>query len=215
VFRGAIIAGTILLFAALPLVVSANQMQVTLKITIEGNIVSMSGTVTDLATDAPIPKVKVSIEVRTPPGGTLHLGLLFTDSGGRFSDEFGLPPASPVGIYTIYLTASKSGYDDVTILQTFNVPEPVPQTSTSASPGPFPFLPVVVVIITGIGTTALVAVHLYARRRRVRERGPSREYLAATRALVKLEEMKAMAQVTDEEYRALKRQYQEKMRRSR
>ena len=85
----------------------------------------IAGTVTD-SNQNPISLVKVSIQVDDPSGKTLHVGFTNTDQSGNFIDRFSTPEGLN-GECTIYISASKSGYENGTAQGTFIA---IPEFST-------------------------------------------------------------------------------------
>lgn len=57
----------------------------------------------------------ISIQVNDPHGGSLHIALTYSNETGHFYDEFLLKGEVVPGNYTLYLTASKMGYEDAVI----------------------------------------------------------------------------------------------------
>ncbi|MGC8850029.1 MAG: hypothetical protein ACP5K1_00195 [Candidatus Bathyarchaeia archaeon] len=62
---------------------------------------------------SPVENALVSIQVIGPDGETYHIALLYSDSAGRFSDEYRNPQGAPNGLYAVYVKASKMGFRDV------------------------------------------------------------------------------------------------------
>ena len=73
-------------------------------ITIHGQVRRLNQSLVVLAT--------VSIQVSDPYGSSVHIAYLHSDSNGEYSDTFRLPSEHPAGNYTVYVTASKPGFQD-------------------------------------------------------------------------------------------------------
>ena len=54
----------------------------------------------------------VSIQVTDPYGSSVHVAFLHSDDSGSYSDVLQLPRERSTGNYTIYVTASKPGFED-------------------------------------------------------------------------------------------------------
>ena len=79
-------------------------------------IVKMTGEVLD-PYDQPVRSASISSQLNDPSKTSLHISLVYSKEDGSYSDEFII--VKPVtGNYTLYLTASKPGYNDRNI----NVP---------------------------------------------------------------------------------------------
>lgn len=63
----------------------------------------------------------VSLEVLEPAGERIHVAVLQTDDNGHFIENFTLMSNAANGTYTIYVTASMSGYKDALATATFTV----------------------------------------------------------------------------------------------
>ncbi len=87
-----------------------------------GETVVINGALSD-SQGSPVVAGSISIQVVSPLGESIHVDLVYTDSEGQYSDEFPLVQDSPDGSYTIYVTASKSGYEDAITSITFYVGE--------------------------------------------------------------------------------------------
>lgn len=82
----------------------------------------ITGTVTG-PDQTPIEGAKVSIQVNNPSGKAAHLEFTYTDQNGQFEDVFKTPDGVN-GEYTIYISASKAGYENGSAVTTFTaVPE--------------------------------------------------------------------------------------------
>lgn len=135
----------------------------------------------------------------------------------RFSRQVTLPnstvqmsieadPSTTSGSYHIYITATGGGRNrnvDL-ILYVTERPEPV-----------LPILPILLIMAVATGTV-IVTIFIYSRMKRaiVNQKAPTKDYVAATRALVRLEELRGQGRIQEEEYRRLRKEYEEKIRRS-
>jgi hypothetical protein len=82
-------------------------------------IVKMTGIVLD-PYDHPVKSASISSQLNDPSKTSLHISLVYSKEDGSYSDEFII--AKPVtGNYTIYLTASKPGYNDRNIQAPFSL----------------------------------------------------------------------------------------------
>jgi hypothetical protein len=63
----------------------------------------------------------LSLSVLEPGGEEVHAAVLQTNDDGRFAENFTLPSAAANGTYTVYATASMSGYKDAFATVTFTV----------------------------------------------------------------------------------------------
>lgn len=75
------------------------------------DVITIHGQVTGL-NQSGVPLAAISIQVTDPHGSSVHIALLHSDSDGAYSDLFRLPSNRPAGNYTIYVTASKPGFQD-------------------------------------------------------------------------------------------------------
>jgi len=73
----------------------------------------------------------VSIQVNGPGNNLIHVQLVYTDQSGAYSDSFILAANSVAGQYTLYVSASKSGYTNAQIQTQFSVAATSTTTSTS------------------------------------------------------------------------------------
>ncbi|MEM2921960.1 MAG: carboxypeptidase-like regulatory domain-containing protein [Candidatus Bathyarchaeia archaeon] len=88
----------------------------------DNGTIRINGTVTD-ENQQPVAGVKVSIQVNDPQGKTAHLEFTYTNQEGKFEDTFTTPEGVD-GEYTVYVTASKSGYENGSAVTTFTaIPE--------------------------------------------------------------------------------------------
>ncbi len=87
-----------------------------------GDVVTIYGKVTDDAGNV-VDGAQVSIQVTNPSGAPVHITFVFTSLGGIYQDQFGLQSPSPNGYYTVYATASKSGYSSFSASTFFVVPK--------------------------------------------------------------------------------------------
>ncbi len=76
-----------------------------------GETILIEGKVTDDSGSA-VPNAQVSIQVNDPAGTSVHIALVYSGLDGTYSDRFSLSSGAPSGNYTIYITASKPGYND-------------------------------------------------------------------------------------------------------
>ena len=107
---------------------STNKPQYTLSDT-----VTIMGRVLDNQSN-PLPGATVSIQVNDPYGTTIHIQLTFSDQLGAYRDSFALSPNSPQGLYQVYVSVSKSGYENAQSHLQFEVlPSTVTTTITTAS----------------------------------------------------------------------------------
>ncbi len=83
--------------------------------------VTIQGQVTD-STGSAVAGVTVSVQVDASTGSQLFFANnLQTDAAGIFQTQVSLPPSSPTGTYTVFTSATKSGYSSVTTRTTFVV----------------------------------------------------------------------------------------------
>lgn len=87
-----------------------------------GEIVSLFGLLTDFSNE-PVKSAMVSVQVVDPTEKIIHIELIYSDSDGEFLDSFILTPSLDFGIYNIYITASKTGYEDVISTKEFSIIE--------------------------------------------------------------------------------------------
>lgn len=59
-----------------------------------------------------VPLASISIQVTDPYGSSVHVALVHSDNDGSYSDVIELSSDRPAGNYTIYVTASKPGFED-------------------------------------------------------------------------------------------------------
>jgi hypothetical protein len=82
-------------------------------------IVKMTGNVLD-PYDQPVKSAAISSQLNDPSKTSLHISLVYSKEDGSYSDEFII--VKPVtGNYTLYLTASKPGYNDRNIHVPFSL----------------------------------------------------------------------------------------------
>jgi len=86
-------------------------------------IIFVSGKVVDDDRN-PIINAGVSIQVNDPLNGNVHVSFLHTDVNGTYIDSFVLSSGSPPGNYTVYITASKPGFEDSYKQITFSIIQP-------------------------------------------------------------------------------------------
>jgi len=87
-----------------------------------GEIISLFGLLTD-SSNEPVKNAMVSIQVVDPTEKIIHIELIYSDSDGGFLDSFILTPSLEFGIYNIYITASKTGYEDAISTKEFSIIE--------------------------------------------------------------------------------------------
>ena len=92
-------------------------------------MVMVLGKVTD-SQNNPLLGVGVSIQINDPTGAMVNIQLTYSDSNGAYSDQFTLPPNSAQGQYTVFVTATKAGFNPSQVQTKFSVG---PQTSSSLS----------------------------------------------------------------------------------
>lgn len=95
-----------------------------------GETVSISGAVHDSQSTA-LSGVTVSIQVNGPGNKLVHVQLVYSDQSGGYSDSFLLPAASDAGQYTVFISATKSGYNNGQVQTQFSVSISSTTTSTS------------------------------------------------------------------------------------
>lgn len=93
--------------------------------------VTIHGQVTRLNESA-VALAAVSIQVNDPYGSSVHIAFLHSNGDGAYSDIFQLPSDRAEGNYTIYVTASKPGFQDAHAKLTFLVA--IPRLSISVVP---------------------------------------------------------------------------------
>lgn len=86
-------------------------------------LVSIRGQVSR-ANQSSVALASVSIQVDDRYESSVHIALVHSDSNGEYSDMFQLPSIRPTGDYTIYVTASKAGFQDAYAKLTFLVGNP-------------------------------------------------------------------------------------------
>ncbi len=86
-------------------------------------VVAIYGRVTRLNQSA-VTLAAVSIQVNDPYGSSIHIAFVHSSSDGAYSDLFQLPSDRASGNYTIYVTASKPGFQDGYAKLTFLVGVP-------------------------------------------------------------------------------------------
>jgi hypothetical protein len=70
---------------------------------------------------SPVNLASVSIEVSDPYGSSVHIALINSGNDGSYSDTFQLESNRSPGNYTIYVTASKLGFQDAQAKLTFSI----------------------------------------------------------------------------------------------
>jgi hypothetical protein len=86
----------------------------------KGEVVVIRGSVLDSKGSA-VPYATVSLEVIGPTGSQVHIAMIFSGPDGSFSDEFTVPEGVAEGAYTVYIVASKTGYEDGALTTTYTV----------------------------------------------------------------------------------------------
>ena len=94
----------------LPKAYAQDELQVTVSTVNDGEYTIITGVVTD-SNHNPVEGAKVSIQVNDPSGKTIHMELTYSDENGEFMDKF-KTPEDVNGECTIYVSASKSGYEN-------------------------------------------------------------------------------------------------------
>jgi hypothetical protein len=87
---------------------------------VAGEDVAISGYVR-LGSGVSAAGASLSLSVLEPGGEEVHAALLQTSDNGRFVENFTLPSTAANGTYTVYATASMSGYKDAFATVTFTV----------------------------------------------------------------------------------------------
>jgi len=85
-----------------------------------GDEVRISGLV-KLNLGASVAGATVSLSVLDPAGEEVHAAVMNTDQAGRYAENFTLPSIAVEGTYTVYATASMTGYKDAYATVTFTV----------------------------------------------------------------------------------------------
>ncbi|MEM2998600.1 MAG: helix-turn-helix domain-containing protein [Thermoproteota archaeon] len=60
----------------------------------------------------PVGNAEVSIQVNDPHESSVHVALIHSDINGSYTDSFRLSLDTPLGEYSVYMTASKPGFQD-------------------------------------------------------------------------------------------------------
>ena len=68
-----------------------------------------------------VPYATVSIEVTDPNDNQVHITMTLSESDGSYRDDYKVATHLPEGTYTIYVTASKTGYTDINLTTTYTV----------------------------------------------------------------------------------------------
>lgn len=84
----------------------------------------------------PVDSGSISIQVASPEGGSIHIALVYTESDGRYHDEFLLVEGLSDGSFNVHITASKSGYEDAKTSTTFSIGEPTSEYDFAISISP-------------------------------------------------------------------------------
>jgi len=90
--------------------------------TVEDNRIAVTvyGKVSRLS-QSPVNLATISIEVNDPYGSSVHIAFLYSNTDGSYSDTFQLESTRQPGNYTIYVTASKVGFQDAQTKFTFSI----------------------------------------------------------------------------------------------
>jgi len=83
-------------------------------------LITIAGRVID-ESNKTVPKASMSIQVADPLGSTAHIALVYSKSDGTFLNEFIMKGDYLPGNYTIYLTATKVGYNDANLELPFSI----------------------------------------------------------------------------------------------
>lgn len=75
-----------------------------------GEIVSISGQVLDGNMQGVL-LARISIQVNDPTGNPIHVALVVSAADGTYADQFTTPSGPVNGAYSVYVTASKPGYE--------------------------------------------------------------------------------------------------------
>jgi len=97
-------------FAAEPLTVTVSLNKTSYD---QQETVMISGTVLD-SLNAAVSNAIISIQVNDPSNNLVHVAMVTSGSDGRYVDQFIIGAGMSTGPYTVYVTASKSGYTDIT-----------------------------------------------------------------------------------------------------
>ncbi|MEM2577124.1 MAG: hypothetical protein QW476_04270 [Candidatus Bathyarchaeia archaeon] len=105
----------LLIISSLPHILALNKMLVSISVNHYSNefgeLIVINGKISNEA-GYPIQNVLVSIQVNNPNGSVIHVALVYSSRNGTFKDEFSLSSDALEGNYTIYVMASKLGYED-------------------------------------------------------------------------------------------------------
>ncbi|WP_455364145.1 carboxypeptidase-like regulatory domain-containing protein [[Eubacterium] cellulosolvens] len=127
----------IILFSNLiEMINSAESLNLTISINKEtftrGEIVIISGMVSD-TNNGGVSNAIISIQVNDPNNKMVHIAMVISGSDGRFSNQFIISSGQLNGQYTVFVTASKSGYPDATMHANYTV---IPDTATTETTTP-------------------------------------------------------------------------------
>jgi len=78
-----------------------------------------------------VPNAEVSIQVNDPLKSNVYVSFIHTDVNGYYRDSFVLSSASAAGNYTVYVTASKPGFEDGHVQMNFVVVHPAFELAVS------------------------------------------------------------------------------------
>jgi hypothetical protein len=99
---------------------------------VAGETVLISGNVRD-AQGNPVFGASISIQVNDPANNLFYVQLALASQSGGYSDHFTLPINAVLGLYTINVTASQTGYADGNSQAKFSVSAATASTSSSTS----------------------------------------------------------------------------------
>ena len=111
--------------SAIQEVQAQDQLSVTFSVINEDDYNIVTGTVTN-SNQEPVEGATTSIQVNDASGNAVHFKMIHTDQSGAFTDKFKVPEGVE-GECTVYITASKSGYDAGIVQANFTA---VPEFST-------------------------------------------------------------------------------------
>lgn len=135
--RKATLVAILAVFLLIPLVSSQSTLVVTVMSNksqyLPGEAVTILGRVTD-GQNNPMMGVIISIEV-DGPAGALEVKSTYSDSSGAYSDTFTLPQSPALGQYTVFVSASRAGFNNGQAQTKFSVgTQTTSSLSTSTAP---------------------------------------------------------------------------------
>ena len=107
-----------------------------------GQLITITGQVLDANLQA-VALASLSVQVNDPDSKTIHIASIISSVDGSFTDQFTIPVGSSNGSYTVFATASKTGYTDASTQIAYAV---VPEFSTSYMAW-LVFLPILLAIL--------------------------------------------------------------------